>query len=118
MAIAEATGISGGYIEQLLIPLRKAGIVRGIRGPQGGHLPAKPPDQITVGQILRIAEGNLEGVECVSGDHSKTCPMSAGCKSRNIWVELYLGIKRCVDSISLADLAKACNKAEQVEYTI
>ncbi|HPX47462.1 MAG TPA: Rrf2 family transcriptional regulator, partial [Treponemataceae bacterium] len=51
--IAGATGISEGYLEQLLIPLKKAGIVRGIRGARGGSLPGKPLADITVGEILR-----------------------------------------------------------------
>jgi Rrf2 family protein len=117
--MAEATGISEGYIEQLLIPLKKAGIVRGIRGPQGGYLTGMEPERITVGTILRTAEGALEPTECVSEDELKNkCPMSADCKSRNIWAELYREINHCVDSISLADLAESCKKTDQVEYAI
>ena len=118
---AEATGISEGYLEQLFIPLRKTGIVRGIRGPKGGYTPGRELSQITVGDILRTAEGPLEPAECVSEsfDENKTCPMSAECPSRGIWMELYREIKNCVDSITLADLAEAYqamdNKAETAE---
>jgi Rrf2 family protein len=85
-SIAENTGISDGYLEQLFIPLRKAGIVQGIRGPQGGYLPGRETDHITVGDILRAVEGSLEPVDCVT---STNCPVRAECTSRHTWTELY-----------------------------
>ena len=115
--ISEATGISEGYIEQLFIPLRKAGIVRGIRGPSGGYVPGRELDKITVGDILRIVEGDLRPADCVSvdGESGDTCPIYAGCGSRKIWEELYLGIRLCLDSINLADLAKSYSAMEMAE---
>jgi len=64
-SIADATGISEGYLEQLFIPLRKAGIIRGSRGKRGGYVPGREPERITVGDILRTAEGILEPVNCI-----------------------------------------------------
>ena len=106
-AIAEVTGISEGYLEQLFIPLRKAGIIRGIRGPQGGYLPGRNPDEITVGDILRTVEGALE-----SSDGSKMEISS----NRNIWAELYREINNCMDSITLADLVQVYETMEEPEY--
>jgi Rrf2 family protein len=114
-AIAEDTGISDGYLEQLFIPLRKAGIVQGIRGPLGGYLPGKTPDQITVGEILRTVEGPLEPVDCVK---SKDCPIRESCISRYTWSELYQEINGCVDSITLKDLAEAYQTMDKPEYAI
>jgi Rrf2 family protein len=113
--IAEKTGLSDGYLEQLFIPLRKAGIVRGIRGPQGGYLPGRAQDQIKVGDILRAVEGALEPVDCV---HTKSCPMAEECLSRHTWAELYREINECVDSITLADLAAAYRALDKQEYAI
>jgi Rrf2 family protein len=113
--IAGHTGISDGYLEQLFIPLRKAGIVRGIRGPQGGYLPGKDPGKISVGDILRAVEGNLEPVDCVK---SKTCPIRDQCLSQHTWRELYEEINDCVDSISLADLKEAYKALDKMEYAI
>ncbi|MDR0377854.1 MAG: Rrf2 family transcriptional regulator [Spirochaetaceae bacterium] len=114
-AIAEATSISEGYLEQLFIPLRKAGIVQGIRGPLGGYLLNREPEEIRVGDILRIVEGPLELVECVN---SEVCPKEAGCMSKHTWSELYQEISRCVDSITLMDLVSAYHAMDQPEYVI
>jgi Rrf2 family protein len=114
-AIAEATGISDGYLEQIFIPLRKAGIVQGIRGPQGGYLPGRKLSDITVGDILRTAEGSLELVACIN---SETCPRETGCLSKHTWSELYREISVCIDSITLADLVEAYHALDKLEYTI
>jgi Rrf2 family protein len=114
-AIAEDTGISDGYLEQLFIPLRKAGIIQGIRGPQGGYLPGRAPDQIRVGDILRAVEGPLEPVACVA---SEVCPAEQDCISHHTWAELYHEITGCVDSITLADLVEAYQAMDTMEYAI
>jgi Rrf2 family protein len=113
--IAENTGISDGYLEQLFIPLRKAGIIQGIRGPQGGYVLGNAPEKILVGDILRSVEGSLELVSCV---HSKTCPQEGRCLSRHTWSELYHEIRDCVDSITLQSLVEAYNALDKLEYTI
>jgi Rrf2 family protein len=113
--IAGNTGLSDGYLEQLFIPLRKAGIVQGIRGPQGGYLPGRPLEKITAGEILRAVEGALEPVDCVKSKH---CPMSGKCTSQHTWTELYQEINDCVDSITLADLVEAYEALDKVEYAI
>jgi Rrf2 family protein len=114
-SIAENTGLSDGYLEQLFIPLRKAGIVQGIRGPQGGYLPGRPIKKITVGDVLRAVEGPLEPVACVT---SNDCPMKPTCISIHTWSDLYREITNCVDSITLSDLAAACLAMDKVEYAI
>jgi Rrf2 family protein len=113
--IAERTNISDGYLEQLFIPLRKAGIIKGIRGPQGGYLPGKSLDQISVGDVLRTVEGPLEPVDCIN---SRVCPIQESCGSRHTWSELYSVISECVDSVSMQDLVEAYQKMDQMEYAI
>jgi Rrf2 family protein len=114
-SIAENTGISDGYLEQLFIPLRKAGLVQGIRGPQGGYVPGRSITKITVGDILRAVEGPLEPAECVSAN---TCPRRKKCVSRHTWKELYEEIANCVDSITLKDLAESYKAMDQMDYAI
>jgi Rrf2 family protein len=113
--IAENTGISDGYLEQLFIPLRKAGIIRGIRGPQGGYVPGNDLSRITVGDVLRAVEGPLEPVACVN---SFKCPAVDSCISRHTWSELYHEIRNCIDSISLLDLVEAYYALDKLEYAI
>jgi Rrf2 family protein len=114
-AIAEDIGVSKGYLEQLFIPLRETGIIKGIRGPQGGYLPGKDPAKINVGDILRTVEGSLEPVDCLT---TRICPVKDTCLSVHTWGELYSEISDCVDSISLKDLVAAYEKLDQVEYAI
>jgi Rrf2 family protein len=114
-SIADSTGLSDGYLEQLFIPLRQAGIIRGIRGPRGGYLPDRPLEAISVGEVLRVVEGPLEPVDCVS---SRDCPVMDSCTSRHTWSELYREIAGCVDSISLHDLVEAYETMDQMEYVI
>ena len=115
-SIAENTGISEGYLEQLFIPLRQAGIVKGIRGPQGGYLPGKAPCEITIGEILRVVEGPLEPVACAAQD--KLCARENECLSRHTSKELYHEIADCVNSITLSDLTSAYNSIENPGYAI
>jgi Rrf2 family protein len=114
-SISENTGISDGYLEQLFILLRKAGIVQGIRGPLGGYVPGRDLDRITVGEILRAVEGPLEPANCVGPE---LCPLSDGCISKHTWAELYRAINGCVDSITLADLVEAYHSMDKLEYAI
>jgi Rrf2 family protein len=113
--IAEHTEISEGYLEQLFIPLRKAGIIRGIRGPQGGYVLGRAAGDIRVGDILRVVEGSLEPVDCLD---TRICPIRDRCTSRHTWSEMYREISGCVDSISLRDLVEAYENMDQLEYAI
>ncbi|HEX2909256.1 MAG TPA: Rrf2 family transcriptional regulator [Chloroflexia bacterium] len=60
--IAEAQGLQEDYLNQLLITLRKAGLINSLRGPQGGHVLARPPHQITLYEIIRELEGDISPV--------------------------------------------------------
>jgi Rrf2 family protein len=113
--IAENIDMSDGYLEQLFIPLRRAGIIQGIRGPQGGYLPGFPLDKIKVGDVLRTVEGTMEPTECVNAN---MCPIQDSCISRHTWSELYAGITDCVDSITLQDLVDAYYAMDKMEYAI
>jgi Rrf2 family protein len=102
--IAENTGYSEGYLEQLFIPLRKAGLIQGVRGPQGGYYLAKKPEEISAGDILRAVEGSLQPTACIE---ESLCPEANVCPSRRTWYALYECIIGTVDAISLADLREA-----------
>jgi Rrf2 family protein len=113
--IAEYTDISEGYLEQLFIAVRKAGLIQAARGPLGGYILGRKPEKITVGDILRAVEGPLEPVPCVE---SEKCPNERWCISRHTWRDLYRSIAGCVDSISLADLVDSYQKLDGPEYVI
>ena len=104
-AIAERQEISEAYLEQLIASLRKAGLVKSVRGAQGGYLLACPPSEITVGSIIRTLEGSLAPVECVAeGEEFAGCEKSNFCVTRGIWEKIKDSIDSVIDSITLQDM--------------
>jgi Rrf2 family protein len=113
--IAEAACTTEGYIEQLFIHLRKIGVIEGIRGRNGGYALAKSSERIYVGEILRTCEGSLKPSVCVD---AHACPDEKKCTSRSTWNSLYRAINKCIDGISLQDLAEDYKAHENPEYAI
>ena len=103
-AIAEQQGLSHSYLEQLLAPLRRAGLVRSVRGPEGGYYLASAPEAITVGDVLRVLEGPLAPVECVEDGEGGLCAQEAGCPARRVWMMIRNAVTDVVDSVTLQDL--------------
>jgi Rrf2 family protein len=101
--ISMRQGISDKYLEQIVSVLHKAGYVNSIRGAQGGYMLARPMKEYTVGNILRITEGNLAPVSCLESGQN-TCMKQEGCVTLLVWKKLDDAIKGVVDSITLADL--------------
>lgn len=101
--IASRQGISEKYLEQIIMRLNHGGLVKSVRGSKGGYCLALPPSEITVGNVLRIMEGSLAPVECLT-DPINTCPRANDCITVKVWEKLNEAIIGVVDSISLADL--------------
>ena len=104
--IAERQGISERYLEQLMVPLKRAGLVKSIRGSQGGYILGKSPDCITAGDIIRVLEGPIAPVECVSESNPEACDRADFCVTRVIWTKVRDSIAEVLDSYSLADLVQ------------
>lgn len=101
--IAERQDISGKYMEQIISVLTRAGLLRSVRGAQGGYHLAKTPEEITVGMILRATEGDLAPAECVaSATHS--CERSGVCPSQTVFRKVYSAINDVIDGVMLRDL--------------
>jgi len=94
--------ISGRYLEQLLTPLRAAGLVRTTRGPHGGFTLARPPSGIRLIEIIQIMEGSTAPVECI--DDAGTCPRSESCVTRGVWEEVRNATDQVLKSTTLQDL--------------
>ena len=103
--IAHRQGISGKYLEQIISILSRAGFVRSIRGNQGGYYLARPSSDYTVGSILRITEGSLAPVDCLSGDKNP-CTRQMDCVTLRLWRELDEAISGVVDKYTLEDLVQ------------
>ena len=101
-SIAERQTIPEAYLEQLIAQLRREGLVISNRGAQGGYRLSREPKEITVGEVLRVLEGDLNLVDCLIEEES--CGKSCACPTRVVWMKLRDGINRIVDGITLQDM--------------
>ena len=101
--ISERQNLSLKYLEQIVTPLAKAGLVSSVRGAQGGYRLARPAGEITSGEILRAVEGSTAPVACDGIDNS--CTRSDLCSTVKFWRGLDDVIEKYVDGVTLADLA-------------
>ena len=102
--VAKRQGISVKYLEQIIIPLKKANYIQSVRGPKGGHQLAKPPEEITVGEIVALLEEGTTLAEC--WDNPMSCERSPDCATRTIWQEAAQAMFDKLQSITLADLLR------------
>lgn len=100
-SIAERRNISLSYLEQLISQLKKAGVVKSIRGAQGGYILNGTPSEISVGKVLRALE-QLAPVDCVTDDYD--CSSSDFCVTRVVYQKILDSILETVDNISLQDM--------------
>lgn len=103
--IAVRQNISISYLEQLSGKLRKAGIIKSLRGAKGGYKLSKPAEEISVGEILRALEGNLNPVDCaeVTGE-GESCSGSGLCVTKYVWKRISDSINNTVNSLMLSEL--------------
>ncbi len=115
-SVAERQLISEHYLEQLIASLRKAGLVTSVRGAQGGYELARPPGEITVGDVVRVLEGPIAPVECVDESlEGSNCIQSESCVTRIVWKRLRDSIAQVLDSTTLADLSEEARKMQARE---
>lgn len=103
--IATRQELSTKYLEQIVGQLSKAGFLKSSRGAQGGYQLARSPEEYTVGDILRLTEGNLAPVTCLQDDENQ-CQRCEGCATLDFWTGLYRVINQYIDRFTLADLVK------------
>lgn len=103
-AIAERQNISMNYLEQVFASLRKAGLVKSIKGAQGGYVLAHTPDNIRVGTILRVLEGQLSVIDSSEGQNLDEKSIQY-CLKTQVWDRMDECINTLVDSVTLEDLA-------------
>jgi len=101
--VADREHISQKYLEQLVRPLMKAGLLKSVRGKGGGYVLTRPPEQYTVGEILRLTEGSLAPVACLDGD-CKGCSRSDECPTLDVWKNLDKLINDYLDGVTLDQL--------------
>ncbi len=93
--------VSGKYLEKIMRMLSARQIVCATRGASGGYYLARPPKDITVGEIVRALEDDMEIIECVKADGKCKC-----CPSSGVWKKLHKGINEILDSMTIEQMIK------------
>ena len=101
-SVAQRQGIGIKYLEQIIISLKKADYVTSVRGPKGGHMLTRPPEEITVGEIVGLLEGGLKLTRCTQ--YPEVCVRSGSCVTRILWKEATEAIRERLDAITFREL--------------
>jgi Rrf2 family protein len=102
--IAKRQDLSAKYLEQLIILLKGAGLIRSTRGRRGGYMLARNPEEINLGEIIETLVGRLAPVDCVA--EPEVCKRSPECPARGIWVGMTDILKKQLFSLSLQDVVQ------------
>ena len=102
--VARRQGISLKYLEQIVIPLKKANYLLSARGAGGGYKLSKPPEEITVGEIVALLDGGKSLAQCAL--EPEVCDRARSCSTRNLWIEAAEVLFGKLDSVTLSDLTK------------
>jgi len=108
-SIAQRQNISENYLEQVFASLRKSGLVKSVKGAQGGYVLSRRASEIYIGEILKVLEGSLSVVENEKSDDMDPNSLQY-CIKVNLWDKLDDGINKLVDSITLEDLSNEYKK--------
>ena len=102
--ISAAQDIPERFLEQILLQLKRAGYLRSRKGPQGGYRLSRPPETISVAEVIRVMDGPLAPIDCVSVTAHEVCPKEDGCVLKGLWKETRDAIAAILERTTLADL--------------
>ena len=114
--IASRQSIPEPYLDQLLTSLRRAGFIRSVRGPQGGHALIRDPHELKLSEAVGALEGSLSPIACL--DDPNGCRSTASCCLRSVWQEIELATVKILESITIADLADRERAGNVSRYAI
>ncbi|MBC2579019.1 Rrf2 family transcriptional regulator [Clostridium sp. DJ247] len=103
-SISERQNISEYYLEQLFSPLRKANLIKSIRGAQGGYILSRDPKDISVADIMTVLEGPIEISECIEENNEISCNNIECCATRVLWSRIKKSIDSVMESTTLQDM--------------
>ncbi len=112
--VAKRQNISRKYLEQVISLMSKAGYVKSLRGKGGGYQLTRKPEEYTLGQILRAAEGSLAPVGCLDCTSGRICPVVDTCSTISVWRDLGRVTSEYLNGKTLADIIDR-NKVEKAE---
>ena len=115
--ISARQNITVKYLEQIIGMLNRAGMLNSLRGNNGGYRLAKAPEEYTIGDVLRITEGNVSLAPCIE-EGSEDCERRSDCAALSFWSGLDKVINDYIDSYTLADLMKKAEENDWDYYVI
>ena len=115
--IAGARAIPENYLYQLLITLRKAGLIRSRRGPKGGHMLSRPPGRINLAEVVVALEGPLAPVTCADDGPYPECRFFVGCPVRQVWERITVATRDILEATSLEKLVAEEERGSPVEHS-
>jgi Rrf2 family protein len=107
--IVREEGIPEKFLEQILVTLRNAGFVHSKRGIGGGYFLSKPPDEISLGDVIRLIDGPLAPLGCVSQNLQEKCPKEITCGIRSVMLDVENAMAEILDRVTLSDV---CNRTK------
>jgi len=110
--ISAAQDIPERFLEQILLQLKRAGYLRSKKGPNGGYYLSKAPSRISVAEVIRVMDGPLAPIDCVSVTAHEVCPREAFCGLKGLWKETRDAIARILERTTFADLAERTKTAQ------
>lgn len=116
--LAKKGDIPEKFLEQVLLVLKKGGYVDSKRGMNGGYFLAKPPENITVGELVRFIEGPIEPVTCAGKKIYDGCKDFKSCVFRDLWSQVYTATSLVIDTVTFAELVRRgeARKKEKPDY--
>jgi len=113
--VALKQDVSKGYLEHIIPLLRAAGLIKSVRGPDGGYILSREPEKVNLMDIIGALEGSLDPVDCIS--HSSFCSRTGFCVPRDIWIELKETVSNKLKGITLSDLVNKQNRKAGSDQT-
>ncbi len=115
--ISAAQGIPERFLEQILLQLKRAGYLRSRKGPKGGYFLAKPPSRISVAEVIRVMDGPLAPIDCVSVTAHDPCPREPYCGLKGLWKEVRDAVAEILERTTFEDMAERSRVAKARSVT-
>ncbi len=104
--ISQSQDIPARFLEQILLQLKRAGYLRSRKGPSGGYSLSRPPAEINVAEVIRVMDGPLAPIDCVSVTAHEVCPHEATCTLKWLWKDVRDAVAEIMERTTFAELAR------------
>ena len=111
--ISKAQNIPPRFLEQILLALKRSGLLRSKKGPNGGYSLAMDPGNISVAEVIRAMDGPLAPIDCVSVTSHEICPMEDSCGLKWLWKDVRDAIAEILEKTTFQDLADKTRRAQK-----